>query len=110
MFMIFTEIFVYVVAFHAVTPWMGHIACVFVAGMHLSTTWLSDSFESVCVRAQTRPKFILSLSSKRVVGRRENAPKPDGSEKGRIHESAPRRTVNRTDYELSYSGPRPSFE
>ena len=46
------------------SPWMVYAGCVFVVSIHLSRTWLSGSME--CMRAQTRPRFM--LSSKRVLG------------------------------------------
>ena len=48
------DFFVYVTVFqsklrdiHILSSWSVHAGCVFVAGIHLSRTWMSESFESV---------------------------------------------------------------
>ena len=68
---------------------------------------------SLCMCAQTRPRFV--LSPERVLGNgirthvhfKGIIPSTGGSYQDRIHDAASRRTASPTHCLLSYSGPRP---
>ena len=91
------------------------LGVVFVAGIRLSRTWMSGSFEFEqwkleCMCAQTRSQFI--LSSERLLGNevrthgnsKGKIPSTRGSEEGWNCDAASCRTVSPKRYWLSYSG------
>ena len=88
--------------------------CVFVAGIHLSRTRMSASFESVrwnaCVYRldlglYSRPKEFGGNGVRTHVNSKGKIPSTGGSEQDRTRDAASCRTVSPTHYQLSYSGP-----
>ena len=99
---------------HILSLWMVHVRCVFLLpaftclGHECQYLWVRVR---ECMCAQRRPWF--TLSSKRVFGNevrthinsKGKIPCTRGSEEGRTHDAASRRTVSPTHYQLNYSGP-----
>ena len=86
--------------------------CVFFAGIYLSRTWMSGSFESVhwnaCVhrldRLHSHPKEW-GNGVRTHVNSKGKIPSTEGSKEDQTHNTVSRRTANPTHYQLSYSGP-----
>ena len=76
---------------HIQFSWMMHVGCVFVAGFHLSRTWMSGSFEFVWWNAcahrldlglSSHPKQFLGNGVRTHVSSKRRIPSTGGSEEG----------------------------
>ena len=99
---------------HILSSWMVHAGCVFVAGIHLSRTWTSGSFESMqCNACVHRLDLGLYSHWKGVWGNgvricvysMGKLPSIECSEENRSHNAASCRTASPTHYWVSCSGP-----
>ena len=93
------------------SSWMVNVGCVFVAGIHLSRTWMSGSFESMrwnaCVHRLLLFERVLGEWSQNPYQlQRKNPPPPQtwSSEEDWTQDSASCRTASPTHCQLSYSG------
>ena len=93
---------------------MVHAGRVFIAGIHLSSTWTSESFESVRWNAcehrldlglYSHPAEFMGNGVRNHVNSKGKIPSTRRSEKGRTCDAALRRTANPIHYRLSYSSP-----
>ena len=91
---------------------MVHARCVSAAGIHLSRTWMSQSFESTqwnaCVHRldfglYSYTNEFSEMESEPMLTPREKSSLLDGSKQGCIRDAALHRTVSPTHYWLSYS-------
>ena len=118
-FFIFGEIFAYVTVFwsnhrgsHIPSLWMVHTGCVLLpAFTHLGHEYQDLWVHAMeCMRAQTRPWFILSSKKfwgngvRNHVNSKEKIPSTGSSEVGQILNSASCKTANPTHYPLSNAG------
>ena len=100
---------------HIPSLWIVHTRYVFVAGIHLSRTWMSGSLESmrwnVCVHRlgfglYSHLKEFLGNGLRTHVNSKKIIPSTGSSEEDQTHDTASRRITNPTHYQLSYFGPR----
>ena len=94
---------------------MVHAGCVFVAGIHLSRTWMSGCFESVrwnaCVHgldlaSHSHPNESLGNGVRIHVNSKGKITSTKCSEEDWTYETASGRTGSPTHYQPSYSGPK----
>ena len=88
---------------------MVHAGCVFVAGIHLSMTWMSRSSESMWWNAclHRLDLCLYSHPKEPMLTPRVKSPLPkkNSSSEDRTHNAALNKTMSPTHYQLSYSGP-----